>query len=69
MKIDGPGLKPGNKAGKPCVINIDTTRGGKAKLCTEVFDDENNPIKVELVEKEPGKFIMTYYPEKEGNVY
>ena len=59
-------MKPGNKAGKPCVITIDAKSAGKAKVGTEVVDEENNPVKVDLVEKEPGLFEMTYWPEKEG---
>ena len=63
--IDGPGLKPG-KTGTPCVINIDSTKAGKAKLGADVLDEEGRPVKVELKETKPGITVMTYYPEKDG---
>ncbi|XP_057297037.1 filamin-B-like isoform X3 [Hydractinia symbiolongicarpus] len=66
VKADGPGLKPGNKAGRPCDIAIDTRKAGKAKLNVEVVDEVGNPVKVDLVEEEPGLFASSYYPEKEG---
>ncbi|XP_066922248.1 filamin-A-like isoform X11 [Clytia hemisphaerica] len=67
VKADGPGLKPGNKAGKPCDIAIDTRKAGKAKLKVEVTDEVGNPVKVDLTEEEPGLFASSYFPEKEGN--
>lgn len=66
VKVDGPGLKPGNKAGKPCKISIDSRKAGKAKTNVEVVDEVGNPVKVDLVEEEPGLFSSTYYPEQEG---
>ena len=66
MKADGPGLKPGNKTGKPCDIAIDTRKAGKAKLNVEVTDEVGDPVKVELTEEEPGLFASSYFPEKEG---
>lgn len=60
-------MKPGNKAGRPCDIAIDTRKAGKAKLNVEVVDEVGNPVKVDLVEEEPGLFASSYYPEKEGN--
>lgn len=67
MLIDGPGLKPG-KTGTPCIINIDSTKAGKAKLGADVLDEEGRPVKVEIKETKPGVSIMTYYPEKDGKL-
>lgn len=66
VKADGPGLKPGNKTGKPCDIVIDTRKAGKAKLNVEVTDEVGEPVKVDLTEEEPGLFASSYFPEKEG---
>ena len=66
VKAEGPGLKPGNKAGKPCDIAIDTRAAGKAKLAVEVTDEVGNPVKVDLTEEQPGLFASSYYPDKEG---
>jgi filamin len=63
--IDGPGLKPG-KTGTPCIINIDSTKAGKAKLGVEVFDEVGEPVKVTEKETEPGVFDVSYTPEKPG---
>ena len=66
VKAEGPGLKPGNKSGKPCDIAIDTRKAGKAKLKVEVKDEVGNPVKVDLTEEEPGLFASSYFPENEG---
>ncbi|XP_065679926.1 filamin-B isoform X2 [Hydra vulgaris] len=63
---DGPGLKPGNRSGKPCLFTVDTRKAGKAKLAVEVTDEAGKPLPVKLTEEEPGVFSTSYLPEKEG---
>lgn len=66
MKAKGPGLKAGCKAGKPADIALDARKAGKAKLAVAVTDEVGNPVKVDVVEEEPGLFASSYYPLEHG---
>ena len=68
VKVEGPGIEPGIRAGEPADIDIDTRMAGDAELKVEVVDDLNSPVKCDVEEEEYGIYAVTYYPEKKGNV-
>ena len=68
VKVEGPGIEPGVRAGHPADIDIDTRLAGDAELKVEVVDDLNKPVKCEIDEEELGIYAVTYYPKSKGNI-
>lgn len=66
VKVEGPGIEPGIRAGEPADIDVDTRLAGDADLKVEVVDELNSPVKCEVEEEEYGIYAITYYPEKKG---
>ena len=67
VKVEGPGIEPGIRAGEPADIDIDTRMAGDADLKVEVVDELNSPVECEVEEEEYGIHAVTYYPKKKGN--
>lgn len=67
VKVEGPGIEPGIRAGEPADIDIDTRMAGDADLKVEVVDELNSPVECEVEEEEYGIYAVTYYPKKKGN--
>lgn len=66
VKVEGPGIEPGIRAGEPADIDIDTRLAGDEELIVEVVDELNSPVKCEVEEEEYGIYAVTYYPKKKG---
>ena len=66
VKVEGPGIEPGIRAGGPADIDVDTRLAGDADLKVEVVDELNSPVKCDVEEEEYGIYAITYYPEKKG---
>ena len=66
VKVEGPGIEPGIRAGEPADIDIDTRKAGDEELKVEVVDELNSPVKCDIEEEEYGIYAVTYYPQKKG---
>lgn len=66
VKVEGPGIEPGIRAGGPADIDVDTRLAGDADLKVEVVDELNSPVECEVEEEEYGIYAITYYPKKKG---
>ncbi|XP_020895536.2 filamin-A, partial [Exaiptasia diaphana] len=67
VKVEGPGIEPGIRAGEPADIDIDTRLAGDAPLEVTVVDELNSPVKCDIEEEEFGLHAVTYFPQKKGN--
>lgn len=68
VKVEGPGIEPGVRAGEPADIDIDTRLAGDAELTVEAVDELNSPVQCDIDEEEYGIYAVTYYPKKKGMV-
>ena len=68
IKVEGPGIEPGIRAGEPADIDIDTRRAGDGELKVEAVDELNSPVQCDTVEEEYGMYAVTYYPKKKGRM-
>ena len=68
VKVEGPGIEPGIRAGEPADIDIDTRLAGDAELKVEAVDELNSPVQCDIDEEEYGIYAVTYYPKKKGKI-
>ena len=68
VKVEGPGIEPGIRAGEPADIDIDTRLAGDAELKVEAVDELNSPVQCDIDEEEYGIYAVTYYPKRKGTM-
>ena len=66
VKVEGPGIEPGVRAGEPAEIDVETRLAGDAPLYVDVVDDLNETVPCEVDEEEYGMHAITYHPKKSG---
>lgn len=66
VKVEGPGVEPGIRAGEPADIDIDTRFAGDAPLFVDVVDDLNSSVPCDVDEEEYGLYAITYFPKDSG---
>ena len=66
VKVFGPGVEPGVKAGKPTWFTVDTKLAGPGDLDVSILDDKRRAVPLELKDSKNGIYNYGYNPSKPG---
>ena len=67
MRVYGPGVEPGLKAGKPTWFTVDARQAGPGDLEVNITDGQGRPVPIELKSNENnGTQNVEYTPTRPG---